>query len=153
MPSLVCTITSLLPDHLKDILNSAEFFPETTLYALIIQENSVSPYLESSMSQSFSLIRTSRLRAIVFLHKAPGMYKVKRKKSYKNVHFTYTPIAMISLRTHVSGWMSTHLSPYRGKYSDMLSYISTIYRSESEDDLDSANLKAHVDMSLGVFTA
>lgn len=69
LPSLVFTFTSLLPGLLKDILNSAQFFPETTLYALIIQENSVSPYLESSMSQSFSLIRTSRLRAIVFYTK------------------------------------------------------------------------------------
>lgn len=35
--SLICTVTCLLPEHLKDMLNSAQFFPETTLYALIIQ--------------------------------------------------------------------------------------------------------------------
>lgn len=34
---LICTVTCLLPERLKDVLNSAQFFPEITLCALIIQ--------------------------------------------------------------------------------------------------------------------
>lgn len=59
--------------------------PEITLCVLIIRENSVSPYLESSLSQSFS---TSRLSAITFYPKLLNHTEEKERKATKKLHIS-----------------------------------------------------------------